>query len=167
MWYKNAVIYNLDVETFMDSDGNGVGDFQGLIDRIDHLENLGVNCVWLQPFFPSPNRDDGYDVTDYYSVDPRLGTLGDFAEFAHALQERGIRLIVDLVVNHTSDQHPWFQAACRDLARPGATSTSGRPRSPPTPTRAWSSRACRRRPGPGTSRSRPTTSTASSRTSPI
>jgi maltose alpha-D-glucosyltransferase / alpha-amylase len=118
MWYKNAVIYNLDVETFMDSDGNGVGDFQGLIDRIDHLENLGVNCVWLQPFFPSPNRDDGYDVTDYYSVDSRLGTLGDFAEFAHTLQERGIRLILDLVVNHTSDQHPWFQAACRDPGSP-------------------------------------------------
>lgn len=114
MWYKNTIIYNLDVETFMDSDGNGIGDFRGLIDRIDHLQNLGVTCVWLQPFHPSPNRDDGYDVMDYYGVDPRLGTLGDFAEFSHELKERGIRLIMDLVVNHTSDQHPWFQEACRD-----------------------------------------------------
>jgi maltose alpha-D-glucosyltransferase/alpha-amylase len=118
MWYKNAVIYNIDVETFMDSNGDGVGDFGGLIDRIDHLENLGVTCVWLQPFFPTPNRDDGYDITDYYGVAPELGTLGDFAAFAHALKERGIRLILDLVVNHTSDRHPWFKAACADPDSP-------------------------------------------------
>jgi maltose alpha-D-glucosyltransferase / alpha-amylase len=118
MWYKHAVIYNLDVETFMDSNGDGVGDFPGLMERIDHLENLGVTCVWLQPFFPSPNRDDGYDVMDYYAVDPRLGTLGDFAEFSHKLKERGIRLILDLVVNHTSDQHPWFVEACRSPDSP-------------------------------------------------
>lgn len=118
MWYKNAVIYNIDVETFMDSNGDGVGDFNGLTDRIDHLENLGVTCVWLQPFFPTPNRDDGYDITDYYNVAPELGTLGDFAAFTHALKERGIRLILDLVVNHTSDQHPWFKAACADPKSP-------------------------------------------------
>lgn len=118
MWYKHAVIYNLDVETFVDSNGDGVGDFPGLTERIGHLENLGITCVWLQPFFPSPNRDDGYDVTDYYAVDPRLGTLGDFAEFSHKLKERGIRLMLDLVVNHTSDQHPWFVEACRDPESP-------------------------------------------------
>ena len=118
MWFKNAVIYSLDVETFQDSDGDGFGDFQGLIRRIPYLENLGIDCVWLQPFQPTPNRDDGYDITDYYAVDPRLGTLGDFADFAHELSQRGIRLILDLVVNHTSDQHPWFQAALRDRASP-------------------------------------------------
>ncbi len=118
MWYKNALIYNLDVETVMDSNGDGIGDFPGLAQRIDHLENLGVDCVWLQPFHPTPNLDDGYDVADFYGVDPRLGTLGDFAEFAYKLNERGIRLIIDLVVNHTSDQHPWFQEACRDPKSP-------------------------------------------------
>lgn len=118
MWYRNAVVYSLDVETFMDADGDGVGDFRGLIDRIDHFETLGITSVWLQPFFPSPNRDDGYDVTDYYGVDPRLGTLGDFAEFSHQLGQRGIRLILDLVVNHTSDQHPWFRQACGDPNSP-------------------------------------------------
>ncbi|CAA7616901.1 alpha-amylase family protein [Magnetospirillum sp. UT-4] len=118
MWYKNAVVYSLDVETFMDADGDGTGDFRGLIDRIDHFETLGVTCIWLQPFFPSPNRDDGYDITDYYGVDPRLGNLGDFAEFAHQLGQRGIRLILDLVVNHTSDRHPWFLQACADAGSP-------------------------------------------------
>jgi maltose alpha-D-glucosyltransferase / alpha-amylase len=118
MWYKNAVIYSLDVETFMDSNGDGIGDFRGLIDRLDHLENLGVTCVWLQPFQTSPRRDDGYDIADYYGIDPRFGTLGDFAEFAHELEERGIRLLIDLVVNHTSDQHPWFREACGGPASP-------------------------------------------------
>ncbi len=114
MWYKNAIIYSLDVETFMDGNGDGIGDFHGLLGRVDYLDSLGVEAVWLQPFQPTPNRDDGYDIVDYYGVDPRLGTLGDFAEFARALEERGIRLILDLVVNHTSDQHPWFQEACKD-----------------------------------------------------
>ncbi|HEY0835584.1 MAG TPA: alpha-amylase family protein [Azospirillum sp.] len=114
MWFENAVIYCLDVETFMDGDGDGIGDFRGLTDRLDHLETLGVTCVWLQPFQPSPNLDDGYDVADFYTVDPRLGTLGDFVAFTHALKDRGIRLIIDLVVNHTSAEHPWFKAACAD-----------------------------------------------------
>jgi maltose alpha-D-glucosyltransferase / alpha-amylase len=118
MWYKNAVIYSLDVETFMDGNGDGIGDFQGLIDRVDHFESLGVTCVWLQPFFPSPNRDDGYDITDYYGVEPRFGTLGDFTAFSQQLAERGIRLLLDLVVNHTSDEHPWFREACRDPQSP-------------------------------------------------
>lgn len=109
LWYKNAIVYSLDVETFMDSDGDGIGDFPGLTQRLDHLAAMGITCLWLLPFYPSPNRDNGYDVMDYYNVDPRLGTLGDFVEFMHQAQERGIRVLVDLVINHTSDQHPWFQ----------------------------------------------------------
>lgn len=114
LWYKNAIIYSLDVETFMDSDGDGVGDFQGLTNRLDYLSGLGITCLWLLPFYPSPNRDNGYDVTDYYNIDPRLGTLGDFVEFRHQAGERGIRVLIDLVVNHTSDRHPWFLAARSD-----------------------------------------------------
>ncbi|MDQ1358607.1 MAG: maltose alpha-D-glucosyltransferase / alpha-amylase [Acidimicrobiaceae bacterium] len=115
-WYKQAVIYCLDVETFQDSDGDGVGDFAGLTSRLDYLARLGVTCLWLNPIHPGPNRDDGYDVADFYTVDPRLGTLGDFAEFVHQAANRGLRVIIDLVVNHTSDQHPWFQSARSDPA---------------------------------------------------
>jgi len=111
LWYKNAIIYCVDVEKFMDADGDGVGDFRGLADRLDYLERVGANCLWLNPFFPTPNRDNGYDVTDYYGVDPRHGTLGDFVEFMHAAEDRGMRVIIDLVVNHTSVEHPWFQDA--------------------------------------------------------
>ncbi|RIX99198.1 trehalose synthase [Aureimonas flava] len=114
LWYKNAVIYCLDVDAFRDSDGDGVGDFRGLADHLDHIEALGANCIWLLPFYPSPNRDNGYDVADYYNVDPRYGTLGDFAEFMQAASDRGLRVIVDLVVNHTSVEHPWFQASRSD-----------------------------------------------------
>ncbi|MER5606088.1 alpha-amylase family protein [Micromonospora tulbaghiae] len=110
-WYQEAVVYCLDVDTYADSDGDGVGDFQGLIGRLDYLARLGVTCLWLNPINPSPNKDDGYDATDFYNVDPRLGTLGDFAELLHQASNRGIRVIIDLVVNHTSDQHPWFQSA--------------------------------------------------------
>lgn len=114
LWYKGAVIYCLDVEVYMDGNGDGVGDFEGLIDRLDYLAGLGINCIWLMPFYPSPNRDNGYDITDYYNVDSRLGSLGDFVEFTRQANDRGIRVIVDLVVNHTSIDHPWFQAACQD-----------------------------------------------------
>ena len=110
-WYQEAVVYCLDVDTFADSNGDGVGDFQGVIGRLDYLARLGVTCLWLNPIHPSPNEDDGYDATDFYNVDPRLGTLGDFAELLHQASNRGIRVIIDLVVNHTSDQHPWFQSA--------------------------------------------------------
>jgi maltose alpha-D-glucosyltransferase/alpha-amylase len=98
----------------MDANGDGVGDFEGLMRRLDYLHGLGVTTLWLMPFYRSPHRDDGYDIADYYDVDPRYGTLGDFVEFTHAAKQRGIRVIADLVVNHTSDQHPWFKAACRD-----------------------------------------------------
>ncbi|WP_084964452.1 alpha-amylase family protein [Thermoactinospora rubra] len=111
LWWKNAVIYCLDVETFKDGNGDGVGDFRGLTQQIDYLAGLGVTCLWLMPFFPTPNRDDGYDVVDFYSIDPRLGTLGDFVEFMRTAKDRGLRVIADLVVNHTSDRHPWFQQA--------------------------------------------------------
>ena len=117
LWWKNAVVYCLDVETFHDSDGDGHGDFRGLIQKIDHLHRLGVTCLWLMPFYPTPDRDDGYDITDFYGVDPRLGTLGDFVELVRSARDRGMRVIADLVVNHTSDQHPWFQEA-RDPASP-------------------------------------------------
>ena len=113
LWYKNAVIYCLDVETFMDSNGDGVGDFEGLSRRIEYLAGLGITCIWLIPFQPSPNRDNGYDVSDYYGVDPRHGSLGDFVDFTHHAQQHGIRVMMDLVINHTSDQHPWFQSARR------------------------------------------------------
>lgn len=118
VWWKNAVFYCLDVETFQDSNGDGIGDFTGLAHRIDHLAGLGVTCVWLMPFYPSPNRDDGYDIMDYYSIDPTLGSLGDFVEFVRTARDRGIRVIADLVVNHTSDQHPWFQSACESRESP-------------------------------------------------
>ncbi|PSC02720.1 trehalose synthase [Alsobacter soli] len=118
LWYKNAVIYCLAVESFMDANGDGVGDFKGLLRRLDYLHGLGVTAIWLMPFQPSPGRDDGYDVADYYGVDPRYGTLGDFVEFTHAAKQRGIRVLIDLVVNHTSDQHPWFQAARKDPNSP-------------------------------------------------
>jgi trehalose synthase len=111
LWWKNAIVYCLDVETFADSDGDGCGDLQGLTGRIDYLAGLGVTCLWLMPFFPSPGRDDGYDIVDFYAVDPRLGTLGDFTELVRTAGDRGIRVIADLVINHTSIRHPWFQRA--------------------------------------------------------
>jgi len=114
LWYKNAIVYCLDVGTFMDANGDGIGDFEGLMRRLDYLAGLGVTCLWLMPFQKSPRRDDGYDIADYYQVDERFGTLGDFVDFTHEADQRGIRVMIDLVVNHTSDQHPWFQAARRD-----------------------------------------------------
>lgn len=111
LWWKNSVIYCLDVETFMDWDGDGTGDFRGLSQRIDHLAELGITCLWLMPFYPTADRDDGYDITDMYGVDPRLGTHGDVVELIRTAKDRGMRVIADLVVNHTSDQHPWFKAA--------------------------------------------------------
>jgi maltose alpha-D-glucosyltransferase / alpha-amylase len=116
LWYKNAVIYCLDVEKYQDANGDGVGDFEGLMRRLDYLQGLGVTCVWLQPFYPSPNRDNGYDVTDYYGVHAKHGSLGDFVAFMQHARALGIRVIVDLVVNHTSIDCPWFQAARADRA---------------------------------------------------
>lgn len=116
LWYKHGLLYNLALSGFLDSNGDGVGDFAGALDRVDYLQGLGVTAVWLAPFQPSPMRDHGYDVSDYYGVDPRYGTLGDFVEFSRACKQRGLRVIMDLVVNHCSDQHPWFQKAIEDPA---------------------------------------------------
>ena len=117
LWYKHAVVYCLSVATYMDSNGDGIGDFQGLMRRLDYLHGLGVTAIWLMPFQPSPGKDDGYDISDYYGVNPAYGSIGDFIEFTRAARQRGIRILIDLVVNHTSDQHPWFRQA-RDRASP-------------------------------------------------
>ena len=114
LWYKNAIIYCLDVEKYQDANGDGVGDFEGLMRRLDYLQGLGVTCVWLQPFYPSPNRDNGYDVADFYGVHDKHGSLGDFVAFMRHAEALGIRVIIDLVVNHTSIDSPWFQRARSD-----------------------------------------------------
>lgn len=114
LWYKNAVVYSLDVKTFLDADGNGTGDFPGLMQRLDYLQALGINVLWLAPVQPSPDRDNGYDISDYYGIDPRYGSSGDFVEFMHEADKRGIKVILDLVLNHTSDQHRWFKEARKD-----------------------------------------------------
>jgi maltose alpha-D-glucosyltransferase / alpha-amylase len=118
LWYKDAIIYELHVRCFSDASGDGIGDFRGLIQKLDYLEDLGVTCLWLLPFFASPLRDDGYDIADYGTVHPSYGTLDDFKEFLDAAHERGMQVMIELVINHTSDQHPWFQAARR--AGPGS-----------------------------------------------
>ena len=111
LWWKNAIVYCLDVETFYDADADGCGDLVGLTQRIDYLAGIGVSCLWLMPFYASPNRDDGYDIVDYYAIDPAMGTFGDFTELIRTARDRGMRVIADFVMNHTSDRHPWFQAA--------------------------------------------------------
>jgi maltose alpha-D-glucosyltransferase/alpha-amylase len=111
LWYKDAVIYQLHVRTFCDSNGDGIGDFRGLTTKLDYLQELGINAIWLLPFYPSPLRDDGYDIADYTSVHPAYGSLQDFKDFLAAAHNRRIRVITEMVVNHTSDQHPWFQEA--------------------------------------------------------
>jgi maltose alpha-D-glucosyltransferase/alpha-amylase len=131
LWYKNAILYCLDVEKYMDSNADGIGDFEGLSRRLDYLAGLGVTCVWLQPFQPSPNRDNGYDVTDYYGVNSKHGSLGDFVQFMNHAKALGIRVIVDLVVNHTSIDHPWYQSARtnpQSLFRPWYVWADERPR---------------------------------------
>ena len=114
-WYKDAVIYQVHVRAMYDSNGDGVGDFRGLAQRLDYLKDLGITAIWLMPFFPSPLRDDGYDISDYTSVHASYGTLDDFKHFLDAARERGIRVIIELVLNHTSDQHPWFQESRKSL----------------------------------------------------
>ncbi|HTL34595.1 MAG TPA: alpha-amylase family glycosyl hydrolase, partial [Kofleriaceae bacterium] len=113
LWYKDAVIYQLHVRAFADSNGDGIGDFPGLIGKLDYLASLGISCLWLLPFYPSPLRDDGYDIAHYQDVHPSYGTIRDFRAFLRAAHDRGMRVITELVINHTSDQHPWFQAARR------------------------------------------------------
>ncbi|MDD2468401.1 MAG: maltose alpha-D-glucosyltransferase [Desulfobulbus sp.] len=119
-WYKDAIIYELHVKAFSDKSGDGTGDFRGLISKLDYIQDLGVNTLWLLPFYPSPMKDDGYDISDYRGVHPDYGTLRDFRHFVREAHARGLRVITELVINHTSDQHPWFQAARR--AKPGSSS---------------------------------------------
>jgi len=109
LWYKDAIVYQVHVRTFYDSNGDGIGDFPGLEQKLDYLQELGTSAIWLMPFFPSPLRDDGYDIADYYSVHSSYGRLDDFREFLKAAHDRGIRVIIEMVLNHTSEQHPWFQ----------------------------------------------------------
>ncbi|MET0700054.1 MAG: alpha-amylase family protein [Mycobacterium sp.] len=118
LWWKNAVFYCADIETFYDSDGDGFGDLQGMTDRIEYLSDLGITCLWLMPFYPTARKDDGYDITDFFGVDPKLGTHGDFVELVRTAKASGIRVIIDFVMNHTSDAHPWFKAARRSKDNP-------------------------------------------------
>ena len=118
LWWKNAVFYCADIETFYDSDGDGTGDIRGMTDRLEYLTDLGVTCLWLMPFYPTARKDDGYDITDFFGVDPRLGTLGDFVELVRTARSNGIRIIIDFVMNHTSDAHPWFKSARRSTDDP-------------------------------------------------
>ena len=111
MWFKSAVFYEIYVRSFYDSNADGMGDFKGLVEKMDYLEWLGVDCLWLLPFYQSPLKDGGYDISDFYSILPEYGNLNDFMEFLDAAHSRGIRVVTDLVMNHTSDQHPWFQEA--------------------------------------------------------
>ncbi|MBV8166188.1 MAG: alpha-amylase, partial [Alphaproteobacteria bacterium] len=118
LWFKDAIIYQLHVKAFFDSNNDGVGDFPGLTSKLDYLKELGVNTVWILPFYPSPMRDDGYDIAEYRDVNPAFGTMADFRTFVRAAHARDLRVITELVVNHTSDQHPWFQRARK--SKPGS-----------------------------------------------
>ena len=111
LWFKDAVIYQAHVKSFFDSNNDGIGDLAGITLKLDYLQSLGITCLWLLPFFPSPLKDDGYDIADYGNVNPRYGTLADFEALVRAAHGRGIKILIELVVNHTSDQHPWFQRA--------------------------------------------------------
>src|ERR1700722_5456589 len=118
LWYKDATIYQLHVKSFHDSTGDGIGDFKGLMEKLDYIAELGVDAIWLLPFYPSPRRDDCYDIADYRAVHPDYGTMADLRRLIAAAHDRGIRSISELVINHTSDQHPWFQRA--RTAKPGS-----------------------------------------------
>jgi maltose alpha-D-glucosyltransferase/alpha-amylase len=151
LWYKRAVFYEVLVRAFHDHDGNGTGDLRGLTRKLDYLEWLGVDCLWLPPFYASPLRDGGYDISDFRAVLPEFGTVEDFVELLDEAHKRGIRVITDLVMNHTSDQHPWFQESRRDLEGPYADFY------------VWTRR---RRTGPTTRCAGSSTGTGSSPTSP-
>src|ERR1700710_1681411 len=110
-WYKDAIIYELHIKAFNDGDSDGIGDFKGLLQKLDYLQDLGVTAIWLLPFYPSPLKDDGYDIADYYKINPSYGTIAQFKQFLDEAHKRGLKVITELVINHTSDQHPWFQRA--------------------------------------------------------
>ena len=171
LWWKNAVVYCLDVETYMDWNDDGIGDLAGLAQRIDHLADLGVTCLWLMPFYPTADRDDGYDITDFYGVDPRLGTHGDLVEVIRTANDRGMRVIADLVVNHTSRKHPWFRRRESRKDSPYRDFYVWRADPPPDttdqvvfPDQETASGRCRSRPASGTCTA--STSTSPTSTSP-
>src|SRR5680860_179015 len=117
-WYKDAIIYELHLKAFSDSNGDGIGDLNGLLEKLDYLKDLGITAIWLLPFYPSPLRDDGYDISDYYTINPSYGDLRLFKQFIREAHQRDLKVITELVINHTSDQHPWFQRARK--AKPGS-----------------------------------------------
>ncbi len=127
LWYKDAIFYEVRVRSFYDSSGDGIGDFRGLTEKLDYLHELGVTTLWLLPFYPSPQRDDGYDISDYMDVHPDSGTLRDFKIFLREAHRRGLRVVTELVINHTSDQHPWFQRARRAPKQLAASDRAPRP----------------------------------------
>ena len=123
-WYRDAVIYQLHVKSFFDADNDGIGDFVGVTQKLDYVKSIGATAIWLMPFYPSPLRDDGYDISDYRGINPSYGTPKDFKAFVKAAHDRGIRVITELVINHTSDQHPWFKRARRRSTGTASTRTS-------------------------------------------
>ena len=167
LWFKDAIIYQLHVKAFADSNNDGIGDFAGLTGKLDYLEDLGVTAIWLLPFYPSPGRDDGYDISDYRTINPDFGTMADFRRFMQEAKRRKLRVITELVINHTSDQHPWFQRARREQTGIGCAQLVcvERYRSDAMPERASSSTIPKNRTGPGIPSQGRTTGIASSRIS--
>src|SRR5947209_4603041 len=118
LWFKDAVFYEAPIRSFYDSDGDGKGDFRGMAQKLDYIKELGVNCIWLLPMYPSPLRDDGYDISDFYGIHSDFGSVEEFQQLVVLAHDRGLKVVADLVMNHTSDQHPWFQEGRRDPASP-------------------------------------------------
>src|SRR5262252_8975606 len=164
LWYKDAVVYEVHVRAFFDSNDDGIGDFRGLIRKLDYIQDLGVNTIWLLPFYPSPGRDDGYDIADYRNIHAQYGTRAEFRAFVREAHRRNLRVITELVLNHTSDAHPWFQAARR---APAHSPKRNYYVWSDTPLRASSSVTPRRPTGRGIRWPRRTTGTASSAISRI
>lgn len=166
LWYKDAVIYQLHVKAFFDADNDGIGDFAGLSRKLDYLQELGVTALWLLPFYPSPLRDDGYDIGDYRNVNPSYGNMRDFRQFVRECHDRGMRVITELVINHTSDQHPGSSVPATPSRAPTiATSTSGATTTRSTRAPGSFSSIPRSRTGPGTPSPSRISGTASTRTS--
>ena len=164
LWYKDAVIYQVNVKSFFDSNDDGIGDFKGLTSKLEYIRDLGVNTIWLMPFYPSPLKDDGYDIADYQNVHPQFGTLDDFRNMLQEAHRLGLKVITELIINHTSDQHPWFQAARHAPAGIAAARFLRVERHGPEISRHAHHlyRHGSRPIGPGTRRRRPTTGIASS-----
>src|SRR5579863_4451930 len=163
LWYKDAVIYQLNVKSFFDSNADGIGDFKGLTSKLEYIRDLGVNTIWLMPFYPSPLKDDGYDIADYQNVHPQFGTLDDFRSMLQEAHRLGLKVITELIINHTSDQHRGFRPHVMHPRAPrSGIFTSGATQTRNISARASSSPIRKLRTGPGTHRRRRTTGTASS-----